>query len=114
MAEECKMDLKTQLKRIKQQQQSTTIQQKQVQDMTEEELSIYEKKLVKRLNYVHIYQQKLSDQKTKCIICKVNEKNVVLKGCNHLDLCDDCELKSSTNLCPTCFTEYDEIFIINL
>ena len=87
---------------------------KKVEDMTKKELKIYEKKLLKRLKYVHIHQQKLSDQKMKCIICKQRDKNVILNGCNHLDICSECEKRLAANLCPSCFTEYDEAFVINL
>ena len=86
----------------------------QIQDMTEEQLNIYEHELVQKLHFIHFHQQQLSKQKEKCIVCKKNERNVVLNGCKHLVICFECENKSKSNLCPSCFTEYNEIFIINL
>jgi len=85
-----------------------------IENMNEEQLDIYEKKLKQQLNNVHTHQQKLYYEKIQCIVCKQKERNVVFDACNHLVICIDCQRKSTNNICPACLTEYNEIFIINL
>ena len=40
----------------------------------------------------------------KCIICMDNDKNTIIRPCNHMCLCDECaeEVKKNSLLCPIC------------
>lgn len=131
MAKEQKLDLNEELKKMKKhleqliQSNSSTNSKQQTNsektpfcsndklEATEEQLNFYEKQLLQQLDYVRIQQQKVNEKKINCFVCKKKEKNVVLNGCNHLIVCVECE-KLSNKLCPLCFTEYNEICIINL
>ena len=57
--------------------------------------------------------QKIKDIKAQryqnevyCVYCGKKEKNVVIAGCNHMDLCQQCESQQKEKKCPRCGKEY--------
>ncbi len=42
----------------------------------------------------------------ECIFCMVKPKNIVLKPCNHICMCEDCSKKIMMKKCPICNLEY--------
>ncbi len=59
-------------------------------------------------------KERLLDDKLRCIACLKNQKNVVIQGCNHFDLCHECEAKLPQKTCPRCQASYDNIIKLDV
>jgi len=57
--------------------------------------------------------QRVMDTKMCCIVCLRRKKNVVILGCNHLVLCEECEQKASPKHCPQCKKPYIHVIKLN-
>ena len=48
-----------------------------------------------------------------CVICMVNQRNVVIRTCGHIVLCKECVSKISPKKCPICRITFSDNDIIN-
>jgi len=48
-------------------------------------------------------------EETKCIICTVNDRDVILYKCGHVCCCQDCAEKFLKGVCPVCRSSIEEI-----
>ena len=73
------------------------------------------KEVDKLKNEIETEKKAIQDIKRQleCRICYVNRKNIVILGCNHLDICDKCEVKWDKKKCLRCQKPYTNVFKIN-
>ena len=53
------------------------------------------------------------DDNLNCIFCSENRKNIIIEGCNHVDICDECESKLERKNCPRCGEPFKNVLKIN-
>ena len=47
-------------------------------------------------------KDRLVESQLYCMICLKNKKNIFIQGCNHFVICDECESKLESKVCPQC------------
>eukprot|EP01083_Nonionella_stella_P135522 412243_1 len=80
-----------------------------VDGLTEEQLDELEIKMQNNIKKIREAKDRLLEVKTRCIACLSNHKNIVIEGCNHFDLCDECEQKLDPKLCPRCQLPFEHV-----
>ncbi len=85
-------------------------------ELNELETNTYNKitELQNNIKSIKEAKERLLDDKLRCIACLKNQKNIVIQGCNHFDLCDECESKLSQKTCPRCQASYNNIIKLNV
>ena len=83
-----------------------------IRSMSYTQLQEYESELEEKLQKVREEKDMRYQKKAHCVICKINLKNVCILGCNHLDLCQECEECCISKCCQTCLKPYQKILII--
>ena len=58
-------------------------------------------------------RNKLIEKKYLCLTCYKNEKRIKFNGCNHICLCEQCEIKLTPKLCPLCRRPYSQTSKLN-
>ena len=91
---------------------SSSQQKDSIKSMTDEDLEQLQSELEEKLQKVKEEKERRFQTRAYCIICKSNIKNIGILGCNHLDLCQQCESKSSSKQCPRCMKHYQKIVVI--
>ena len=75
-------------------------------------------KLSSELNSMQLEKCKkdntLLKNRTQCIICKSNDRNILFTPCNHCVCCSECSSSLYTNVCPTCRGDINEKLVIFL
>ena len=56
----------------------------------------------------------LLKNRTQCIICKSNDRNILFTPCYHCVCCSECSSSLYTNVCPTCRGDINEKLVIFL
>ena len=86
--------------------------------LNEEKLSEYEikfhEKYQKGLIIIKQARERLLDHQLRCMICLTNRKNIVIQGCNHFNLCDECVENLESKICPRCQRPFVDIIKINV
>ena len=54
-------------------------------------------------------RSRVLERKFNCIVCLVNSKNILINGCNHIVLCEDCERRLKSKTCPLCQKKYRSV-----
>ena len=96
-----------------------------IDKLNEEELNEFETKFQEKYQNLQVeYQngmkmiketrERLMDDKLRCIICLNNQKNIVIKGCNHFDICDKCENDLPQKKCPRCQAPFKSVIKLNV
>ena len=86
--------------------------------LDEEELNELELKLQDKyqsnLQVIREARELLMDNKLRCSVCLTNQKNIVIQGCNHLELCDECEGQLERKICPRCDKIFKDVIKLNM
>ena len=62
----------------------------------------------------HERERKLEDE-YKCRVCLDHRKNVYfVDGCDHVEICGECESTTEIKQCPRCATPYSKCKVLNL
>eukprot|EP01084_Bolivina_argentea_P168418 292067_1 len=69
-----------------------------------EELHEYENKLCSQIAKVRKEIKKRTENRIKCRICYVNDRNILILPCKHQIMCLECYEKLDSNQCPVCKT----------
>ena len=69
--------------------------------------------MIDNINAINRREKKLIEDELLCIVCLSNIKNVVIKGCNHMDICNECIPKLTTMHHTTCHNLFEETFTVN-
>ena len=106
-----------------------TIQQKEIdlhenyileleEKITKLKKKLESEKLSSELNSMQLEKCKkentLLKNRTQCIICKSNDRNILFTPCNHCVCCSECSNSLYTNICPTCRGDINEKLVIFL
>eukprot|EP01084_Bolivina_argentea_P264331 447721_1 len=95
--------LKTENKRLKQKIESMDgNNMEHIDSFSEKKLNELESTYENKMKLIKEAKERLIENKVKCIACLTNPKNIVIEGCNHFDLCDECESKLEKKICPRC------------
>eukprot|EP01083_Nonionella_stella_P271479 919894_1 len=57
---------------------------------------------------------RLIERRFSCIVCLERPKNILIDGCNHVILCQQCESKLHPKICPMCKATYRSIKKIHI
>ena len=111
-------DLEEQIKKVENDGIVIGLDTKNIETLDEEQLNELEIKLQERhqenLKRIRDARDKLKDDKMRCMVCLKNQKDIVIQGCNHFDLCNDCESKLDEKACPRCNQAYTDIIRLNV
>ena len=79
-----------------------------------EQLNELKKKFEAKLEDIHMAKLRLFEDHMYCMICMEHRKNVVIQGCNHFVLCDQCEQKLEQKRCPQCQITYTNVLKLSI
>ena len=83
--------------------------------MSLEELKEIKVTLQSKIKLIEEAENLLMNNTLKCVACMDNKKNIsFIDGCDHFVLCNECECKMETKLCPICSTQYTKIKRLNI
>merc|ERR1712096_397438 len=54
------------------------------------------------------------ERKYNCVVCLETPKNMLIMGCNHVALCQGCEAKLETKVCPLCQKAYKKVLKVHI
>merc|ERR1712083_541414 len=77
--------------------------------MDEKQLDELEEKHKIKLKEIQDAKEKLMDDKLRCVVCLENPKSILIQGCNHLVLCEQCEESMVRKVCPKCHKAYKKV-----
>merc|ERR1712154_104076 len=88
------------------------VRRERVNRMDHRELKALKQTMQDKIRLIEEAENRLFDNKCKCIACIANDKCVLFDGCDHIALCQECEDKMEIKHCPICRTEYSNIKIL--
>eukprot|EP01083_Nonionella_stella_P253004 871060_1 len=77
-----------------------------------EELNVLESELQSAINGIKDAKERLLENRLLCVVCLTNSKNMVLQPCGHLDVCNQCEAKLPSKICPRCQQPFTNVIAI--
>ena len=84
-----------------------------INGLNENQLKNLEERMKENLSKIKERREELMENKSICIICKENPKNIVIQGCNHFDICETCKDNLPRNQCPRCQKAFKKTLKIN-
>ena len=84
-----------------------------IETMNREKLQELENKMKNNLQEISQQRERMMDDSLLCIICFKNEKNVLIHGCNHFEVCSGCLVTLPKKECPRCHTPFANTTVIN-
>ena len=84
-----------------------------IDGLNEEKLNELESKMMHNMKIIKERRERLMDDKLRCIICLENAKNIVILGCNHFDICNECEMNLQPKVCPRCQNTFTNVIRLN-
>ena len=84
-----------------------------INGLNDTELKEVEKTMNENLQKIKQRREELIQDKSLCIICKDNPKDIVIQGCNHFDICDECKNGLPTKKCPRCQKPFKKTLKLN-
>eukprot|EP01084_Bolivina_argentea_P041050 75748_1 len=85
-----------------------------IDSMNEQQLDELENKLECRIKLIKEAKKKLIENQFYCIICLENKKNIIIHGCNHFDICDQCEVRLEPKICPRCQIAFTNVIKVRV
>ena len=79
-----------------------------------EQLDTLSQRFEYKLAKIKKAKQRIYDNQLSCVICMDKRRNIVIQGCNHFVICDECERKLVLNKCPQCQRAYSNIIKLRL
>eukprot|EP01083_Nonionella_stella_P186549 683223_1 len=81
-----------------------------------EQLNELQKKLKDSLKNVEEAKELYIEKRYFCMVCRENQKNVLLNGCvgNHVVICRECVGKLSEQKCPFCRSDFSQFISFKL
>eukprot|EP01083_Nonionella_stella_P167976 565884_1 len=79
-----------------------------------EALDAMELRLQSQITKIKKAKERLLENKLYCIACLEKQKNIVIEGCNHLDLCHQCEQKLQPKICPRCQVPFTNVIKLKI
>eukprot|EP01083_Nonionella_stella_P143708 447204_1 len=86
---------------------------KSIDAMSLEKLNGFKSKLERGLKKIEQAKEQFFERKWKCVACLDRCKNMSFDSCGHIALCDQCERKNISKLCPMCQTAYNNAKQVN-
>eukprot|EP01083_Nonionella_stella_P140270 429757_1 len=78
------------------------------------ELMKLESTLQNAMSRIRKERTRLLERRFSCIVCLERPKNILIDGCNHVILCQQCESKLHPKICPMCKAAYSSIKKIHI
>ena len=79
-----------------------------------EQLDALEIRLQHKMDQIKDTRKRLYESERCCVICMDNQRNVVIRGCNHLVICDGCEAQLESKKCPQCQKSYSNVLKLQM
>merc|ERR1712228_968451 len=59
-----------------------------------------------KIKLIEDAERRLMDNIRKCIVCLTNDKCITFDNCEHIALCEECEIRIEDKKCPICRVPY--------
>ena len=84
--------------------------------INEIKLKQLEDKMNENLQKIRRKREELLEQekeKSLCMLCYTNKKNILIQGCNHFDICEECKNNLPRKTCPRCQSPFKNTIKLN-
>ena len=71
-------------------------------ELNNEKLKELEIKMTENVKKIREKRDQIKENESLCILCYENKKCIVIQGCNHLDICEQCKDNLPSKKCPRC------------
>ena len=71
------------------------------------------KKMTENITKIRERKEELNQDKSLCMLCCQNKKCIVIQGCNHLDICEQCKNNLPRKKCPRCQSPFKKTIKVN-
>ena len=79
-----------------------------------EQLDLLKQRFEYKLAKIAKAKEKIFESEVLCMICKDNQKNILIQGCNHYVICDKCENRLYRKRCPQCQKPYSNVIKVSI
>ena len=79
-----------------------------------EQLDLLKQRFEYKLSKIAKAKEKIFENGVLCMICLDNRKNVLIQGCNHYVICDECETRIHRKKCRQCQKSYSNVIKVSV
>ena len=84
-----------------------------IDGLSEDKLNQLQRKMSRNRVMLRDRRREINDDKKLCMICQENQKCILIQGCNHLDICEECKNSLPQKECPRCQKAFKKTIKVN-